>query len=561
MNLPYLERDPAAMTGSILFSGGMTEAEAVAALEAEIEALRTGQFSEEDLRRQIAKVVQSLDNQLGDPYSATMLLTQAAVRGLPGAKLEEDLRLWSQVSAADIRKAAELFAAKGRSTVLVQPDAEQRKQAKPFEHRYDVRVDEAPTPEEARILESLGSVDWVPVKYRAPEEFTLPNGLKVVVMPDNRRSTVYAKLAFRLGATAANADIRRKAPFVANLLRLRTAKHSELEMESLLAAIGGWIQTGQKFDHVVFDGNAPAEQAASLLTVLSDMVSHPYDWTEEELANWKNWWKESLKSGKSDPTSASHLRAIIDLLGDHPSAQGSLTPEALDALTTKELAQLARTHFSPDNAVLVVAGDISPEWLKNELPKLFEEWQPARQPGSQSPKAEVKEQKTISLVDRPGSEQAIIRVSAVKEGAGTVSSPDFFPLQVASHIMGSGWASKLFQVARQAMGAAYNTFSQVVTDPSVAMWTFGLFTRQEKVEPALKALMGQIAEMRDTRPSALDLTSARNSLIASFLMSLDYIGSIADHLLGLELLGDGISRRARALRQPAREQRGHPRHG
>jgi predicted Zn-dependent peptidase len=153
------------------------------------------------------------------------------------------------------------------------------------------------------------------------------------------------------------------------------------------------------------------------------------------------------------------------------------------------------------------------------------------------PDVVIRRQDGVSFVDRPGSEQAFIRVSGLLPGAGDPQSPDHYPLLVASEIMGGGWGSRLYQVARQAMGLAYNAFSNVIRDPALGMWTFGLSSRPEKAQLALKALLDQAELMRSRPPSEFELASAKNGLIGSFLMSLDHIGDIADHLLGLELFG------------------------
>lgn len=537
VSMPVLEKDPVAITGSIAFGPETKEADILKALNEEIEAVRRGDFTQEEVALHAGKIVRALDSQLGDSYSSTLLLTQAAVLGMNAKDLDADINRWTKVKAKDVKRAArKLLSDKRRSVVSVKP-AKKAAEPKPFEHKHEPAGVQTPTAEEEQILSALSDLEWFPVNFQAPEEFTLPNGLKVIVMPDNRRSTVYAKLAFRLGESASNPDVREKVPFAANLMRLRTAGYSETQIEDILIQAGARIQTDQRWDHMVFDGNAPAEQAGTLLSLLAEMMVRPHAWTEEELAAWKDLWKASLKESDNDPNVASHQRAIRDLLGNHPSARASITPEAIDSMTPEELARLALTHFAPDNAVLVVAGDVNPEWVRASAAQVFEGWKPSKKKPGKAAKAAVRDQGSVSLVDRPGSQQAFLRVSGIGLGDGGPGSKDFYPLLVADQVMGGGWGSRLYQVARQAMGVAYNAFSTLVRDPAVAMWTFGLSTQPGKVREALGALLEQAKVMRDTEPSEVEMASAKNSLVGSFLLSLDYIGDIADNLLGLELFG------------------------
>ncbi|MFH1724876.1 MAG: pitrilysin family protein [Elusimicrobiota bacterium] len=538
VSVPYLERDPASSSGAIDLGPEMTEDEALAALDKEIEAIRRGEFDAEELKRRIDDRVFALQNEMGDPYGGTLLLAKAAARGLSAADLKDEAERWHRLTAEDVsRAAAKFFTREKRSVVAVRPAPPAATKPAPTEDRHEAEAvpEEAPTKLEKDILEDIAAAKSPKVDFGTPEEFRLPNGLKVVVMPDGRRSTVYAKLAFREGATAADAAARMRVPLVAQLLGLRTSASSEQQVDDSLRDMGASIRTGQRWDHVVFDGNAPSESASRLLSLLSEMISRPYAWTQEELASWKALWKENLKHHRANPDVLGHQRALQDLVGSHPSAQSDLSEEAIDGLTPGEVARLARTHFAPDNAVLVVAGDVNPQMVKAELSRVFADWKPARQPAANGSEPAVNRQRGISLVDRPGSGQAQIRVSGIGIGDGRPSSEDHFPLLVASQLMGGGWSSRLFQVARRAMGVAYDAFSQVVTDKALAMWTFGLFTRPANVQPALKALLDQASSMRSRPPAAAELGSAKNALISSFLLSLDSIGGIADHLLGLEL--------------------------
>jgi zinc protease len=538
LSVPYLDREPVAVTGSILLGPGLEEEAALAALEAELASIGRGEFTSDEFRWAYMKPLLALNNELGDSYSGALLLAKAAVRGLDAKTLQEDAGKFAQVTREAVQAAVRLLSPEKRSIVSVRPDDRPaaKKPAKAG-HEHQPQVDSTPTPDEENILRSLARMEWTEVDFKTPEQFRLPNGLKVIVMPDGRRSTVFAKLAFRLGETAVDPLARQRMSMAAALLRLRTGARAESELNDALRALGGWVSVSQMYDNVVLNASAPSEAAGGLLELLAEMAGKPHAWTDEELAPWKALWKAGARDSSADPAVASHQRAIEDLIGGHPSARASLTPEAVESLSAADLARYFKAHFSPDNAVLVIAGDVNPEQLKTELSAAFGAWEASGQAPVKGPDVVIRRQDGVSFVDRPGSEQAFIRVSGLLPGAGDPQSPDHYPLLVASEIMGGGWGSRLYQVARQAMGLAYNAFSNVIRDPALGMWTFGLSSRPEKAQLALKALLDQAELMRSRPPSEFELASAKNGLIGSFLMSLDHIGDIADHLLGLELFG------------------------
>ena len=273
---------------------------------------------------------------------------------------------------------------------------------------------------------------------------------------------------------------------------------------------------------------------------MAEIVTRPGAWTDAELTPYKAWWKEVMKAGSSDASVITHRRTVSDLLGDHPSAVG-VTPETIDALSAEEFVKLVTGHFAANNAVLVIAGDVDSEALKKDLIPLFGSWKPAAVTAAAAPANDVRSQKMISLLDRPGAEQSLIRLSAVAVDASAQSSPDHFPMIVANAVLGGGLASRLTSVLRQSLGLAYNTFSSVITDPTFAMLTLGVYTRAASTGQALDALLEQARRLREEPVDEIELGAARNAIISSFIMGLDSIGNIADSLLGLELFNQPLS--------------------
>jgi zinc protease len=519
----------------------MSPERALARVDEELRAIAGGEIRDSELASMIDLQVRQIQQSLGyTPEAETLALL--SVRGLGWQDLQDDIGRWRQVSSEDLRRAARaLLSGDKRSAVIVEPGEARRDPVSAPRRAAPSRVDDTPTPEEMDLLRSLARLDWSGYTFKKPSEFVLPNGLKVILMPDPRIPTVYAKLAFRLGRTSADSGLRAKVPLVAQLMRMRTAGSDEKAIEDRLSEMQGTLAADQKWDHSVFDGNAPSEQAPDLLGLLAEVASRPEAWTAEKLDSWKAWFKQNLGQDKADAGFASHLRALKDLLGGHPSANATVTPETVDSLTPEEVERIAREHFAPDNAVLVLAGAVDPRAIKAQVESLFGSWKPSGVRQARSPLPEILPQARISLIDRPGSEQTFIRMTALAPQAGSQGSADHFPLVVANQILGTGFASRLFQVVRQGLGLAYEAFSSVATDPALAMWTFGLYTRPEKTSQALDALLLQARLMREEAPDEVELGGAKNAIIGSFLMSLDAIGQIADHLLGLELFGQPLA--------------------
>jgi zinc protease len=535
--MPYLDREPGAIMGSITLGPDLTPDAALTALDEEISRAARGDIDSAELAALINVQVAWAQNNLG----ASDRTALAAARGLTAADLEDDVRRWAAVTAADLRHAASSHLRKEqRALVTAKPGGQPTTTVGTPQDEHGPRVDETPTDDERALLKELAQTQWPKIHYKPPVEFTLDNGLKVIVQPDSRVPTVYAKLAFRLGQTAVDAAARGKAPLVAQLLRLKTAEKDESTMNNSLQAMRATVQVEQAWDHVVLNGNAPSDNPAALLSLMAEIVTRPNTWTDAELAPYKAWWKEIIKGAAGDPNSATNQQAVSDLLGGHPAARGGLTPQEIDSLSASEFVKLVSGHFAADNAVLVVAGKVDPAQIKKDLASLFGAWKPGGN-AAELPSGAVKPQETISLLDRPGAEQSLIRLSAVAVDASKQSSPDHFPMLVANAVLGGGLASRLNSTLRQSLGLAYNTFSNVITDPTFAMLTLGAYTRAASTGQALDALLEQVRRLREEPVDELELGAAKNALVSSFIMGLDSIGNIADGLLGLELFNQPLS--------------------
>ena len=218
--VPYLDREPGAISGSITLGPALTPDAALAALDEEIARAARGEIDASELATMINIQANWAHQTLGNPDRIAL----AAARGLNVDDLKADIQLWAKVSVADIQHAAGAYLGKNqRAIVSVKPAAQAVAATTGLQHEHGPSVDETPTSTEQAILMDLARTQWPEIHYKPPVEFTLANGLKVIVQPDSRVPSVYAKLAFRLGDTAVDAATRAKVPLVAQLMREKTA--------------------------------------------------------------------------------------------------------------------------------------------------------------------------------------------------------------------------------------------------------------------------------------------------------------------------------------------------
>jgi zinc protease len=142
--------------------------------------------------------------------------------------------------------------------------------------------------------------------------------------------------------------------------------------------------------------------------------------------------------------------------------------------------------------------------------------------------------RSITLVDRPGSVQADIRVGRL---AVDRTNPDFFPFVVANTILGGGTSSRMFMNIREKQGFAYDAHSALQPRLNAGMFIAVTQVRNEVLEAALKAVDAELETLAAQPVAATELADVKNYLSGNFVMGLETQGGVAGQLANMKLLG------------------------
>ena len=146
-----------------------------------------------------------------------------------------------------------------------------------------------------------------------------------------------------------------------------------------------------------------------------------------------------------------------DLYGDFPYGHPVMgTPEGLNAITPKDLAEFHRTYFRPNNAILAVVGDLTPDEARQVVTKTLGSWTAAPLPPLKLPPIPPLQQRKVVVIDKDISQANIILGSlGIKR-----QNPDFYAVQVMNYILGGGgFSSHLMEDIREKRGLAYSVSS------------------------------------------------------------------------------------------------------
>jgi predicted Zn-dependent peptidase len=220
--------------------------------------------------------------------------------------------------------------------------------------------------------------------------------------------------------------------------------------------------------------------------------------------------------------------------GAHPYSHFDTTPSELRKIDIEDCKHWYQANATPENAVLVVAGDVDRTTVELAAKRVFSAWTGAR------PKPPLFEPtltpgRVVWLVDRPGSAQSQIYVG----GFGPQRSSSSWPaVAAANQILGGGVAGRLFLDVREKRSLAYNTGSRLEEaahgrEPIV----LSAGTQTAKTALAVQALLDNVKLITNTPPTSAEVGSASRYLSDSFLFQTETVGAIAGLTSKLAVLG------------------------
>ena len=290
----------------------------------------------------------------------------------------------------------------------------------------------------------------------APQSFTLPNGLTVILSQRPGLPIVSANLVFRTGSGANPIDKPGLANFTAGMLDEGTATRKALDLADAVAQIGATLNTSSSMDAISVTGRSLAKNFPATLDLMADVVLHP-SFPAEELERQRAQRLAQLAQQRDNPAAVAGVAMAAALYGPkHPYGFAEIGPEpAIKATSRDDLVGFWKQNLVPNNAALVVAGNIDLADLKAQAERAFGSWTRGT-PASPMLGAPGTTAARVVIVDKPGAAQSQLRVAGI--GAAR-STPDYPALEVMNMALGGLFSSRINLNLREQHGYTYGAGS------------------------------------------------------------------------------------------------------
>ena len=353
-----------------------------------------------------------------------------------------------------------------------------------------------------------------PIAFNTPSPFstTLANGLRIVIFEDRRLPLVSYRLAFFSGDANEPSDFQGISTATASMLSEGTRNFSSRELAEKIERLGANISASSSDDFTMVAASSLSLYNSELLDLVSEIVLLP-SFPDSELDLYKRNTIEHLKFQRSQPGFLAGEQTARILYGEHPYAKTSPSPEDVEKLTRDALVDFHSRTYLPNNAIMIVVGDVDLEDAVADIDERFNRWQPGEITETKFAKFPVATETTLTIVDRPGSAQSNIVLANI---AIDRKNPDYFPFLVMNQVLGAGASSRVFMNLREEKGYTYGAYTRFDAKRLGGDFEATAEVRTTVTGDSLKEFFYELNRIRDESVSEEELNDAKNFLIGVF---------------------------------------------
>jgi zinc protease len=378
-----------------------------------------------------------------------------------------------------------------------------------------------------------------PVNLPKPVERTLKNGLRVIVVEHHETPLVAAQLMIENGGEVDPANLSGIANMTADLLTKGTKTRTAPQIAQEIEALGGQINSGAGWDASRATVNVIASKTPQAMAILADVVRNPV-FKDEEIDRLRQQYLDSLSVGMNSPGTLASWVAARVVFGDaaygHPI---SGTPESLARIKRDDVVALHQNFYRPDNAVLVIGGDIKAADAFQLAERTFGDWakpatpMPASQMKAASAASQAAGAQRIVVVDMPGAGQAAVLFA--RRGIAR-TDPEYYTGIVANSVL-TGYSGRLNEEIRIKRGLSYGAGSSLQVRREVGPFIASAQTKNQTGADVASLLVTELTRLSNEPVAESELTPRKAGLIGGFGRSLETTEGLVGQVASLALYG------------------------
>lgn len=363
------------------------------------------------------------------------------------------------------------------------------------------------------------------INLGTPQKFTLKNGLQVLVVENHKLPRVSVNLDIDNPPMAHGAKSGVEG-FVGGMLGTGTTTITKEKFDGEVDFLGARIS----FRSEGAFASSLSKYFPRVLELMADAAFNPVFAQEE----FDKQMKQTLDGIKANQKSVAAIAGQVDRAltygKDHPFGEIT-TEQTVKNITLQDVKDLYAKTFKPNNAYLVIIGDVDFNSVKNQVTKLFSSWEKGYMNVQQLPKVVNPETTEINFINMPNavqSELAVINTVDLK-----MNDKDYYAALLANQILGGGGTGRLYKNLREDKGYTYGAYSGIGQSRYASRFKMSASVRNMVTDSALVEAMKEINKIRYQKASQKELDIAKAKYLGNFVKAVERPSTVANYALNI----------------------------
>lgn len=373
------------------------------------------------------------------------------------------------------------------------------------------------------------------VAVPAPSVTTLSNGLRVIAVPRPGSGLVTVEALVRAGGARDSKNKGGVASMTADLLTQGAGGRTAPQIAEAVEALGTSINANAGWDGSSAEMTVIRGRLAQAMPLLADVVIRPA-FAPAEVQRLKTQTLDDLAVSLQEPGTLVRFAATKALFGDAPYGHPlGGTPETVRAIGRADVAAFHRANYRPDNAVLLIVGDITARDAFDLAARNFGGWKRPAAPLLEPPALPAPTGKRrVLVIDKPDADQAAVYV--IRPGIRR-EDPAYYRGIVANAVLGTGFSSRLNREVRIKRGLSYGAGSGLDARRGVGPFVAVSQTKNPSAGEVAQVIVGELGRLATAPLPQAELATRQAVLTGGFSRSLETTAGLAGRVSELALYG------------------------
>lgn len=383
-----------------------------------------------------------------------------------------------------------------------------------------------------KVRPSFGDIPQI--EFPEYKETTLKNGLKVIVIEDHKQPTFTMRLQIKAGDNL-DGDKSGIAFLMTNLLTKGTKKRTAYDIANQTDSLGASMTVNSTGELATLTLEGLTKHLPFLTGLYADVVTNP-TFPKEEFDKLIPQVLAGIKQEKSRPMELAQKLSRMVLYGKNNPSSRFRTEKSIQSITQEDVMEFHKKWFRPNNsATLAISGDVSLNQIVGLLNSAFSRWESNPSIKSEPPTQPKPMEKGVYFIQRPGSVQSTIMMCNF---APARKDPNYERLQLATSLIGGGFAGRLFKTLRETYSFTYTPFGFMTQGKYYNRFVAGADVRTAVTDSAIMVLRREISKVAEEPAKDEEFDLIKQMEVSQYLMGFeksDFVAAILQNAEYLEI--------------------------